>query len=63
MNQRSYLDYNATAPLRDEVRDAVIAALSLYGNPSAWTDEGLPYSESAAMTASRTSSLSGAVAL
>ena len=40
MNQRSYLDYNATAPLRDEVRDAVIAALSLYGNPSSVHAEG-----------------------
>jgi hypothetical protein len=32
MNQRSYLDYNATAPLRDEVRTDVIDALSLDGN-------------------------------
>jgi cysteine desulfurase len=40
MNQRSYLDYNATAPLRDEVRGAVIAALSLYGNPSSVHAEG-----------------------
>jgi len=40
MNQRSYLDYNASAPLRDEVRDAVIAALSLYGNPSSVHAEG-----------------------
>jgi cysteine desulfurase len=40
MNQRSYLDYNATAPLRDEVRDAVIAALSLQGNPSSVHAEG-----------------------
>lgn len=40
MNQRSYLDYNATAPLRDEVRDAVIAALSLEGNPSSVHAEG-----------------------
>ena len=40
MNQRSYLDYNATAPLRDEVRDAFIAALSLEGNPSSVHAEG-----------------------
>jgi cysteine desulfurase len=40
MNQRSYLDYNATAPLRPEVRDAVAAALSLYGNPSSVHAEG-----------------------
>ena len=40
MNQRSYLDYNATAPLRDEVREAVIAALSVPGNPSSVHAEG-----------------------
>jgi cysteine desulfurase len=40
MNQRSYLDYNATAPLRDEVREAISAALSLYGNPSSVHAEG-----------------------
>ena len=28
MNQRSYLDYNATAPLRPEVREAIVAALA-----------------------------------
>jgi cysteine desulfurase len=40
MNQRSYLDYNATAPLRDQVRDAVLAALSVPGNPSSVHAEG-----------------------
>jgi cysteine desulfurase len=40
MNQRSYLDYNATAPLRLEVREAVIDALSLNGNPSSVHAEG-----------------------
>jgi cysteine desulfurase len=40
MNQRSYLDYNATAPLRAEVREAVIEALALYGNPSSVHAEG-----------------------
>ena len=40
MNQRSYLDYNATAPLRDEVRAAMIDALSLTGNPSSVHEEG-----------------------
>ncbi|HEX2447546.1 MAG TPA: cysteine desulfurase family protein [Methyloceanibacter sp.] len=40
MNQRSYLDYNATAPLREDVRQAVIAAMSLYGNPSSVHEEG-----------------------
>ena len=30
---RIYLDYNATAPLRREAREAVLAALDI-GNPS-----------------------------
>jgi len=40
MNQRSYLDYNATAPLRDEAREAMLAALALDGNPSSVHAEG-----------------------
>jgi cysteine desulfurase len=40
MSQRSYLDYNATAPLRAEVRAAFSEALSLYGNPSSVHAEG-----------------------
>jgi len=40
MNQRYYLDYNATAPLREEVREAMAAALSLEGNPSSVHAEG-----------------------
>ncbi|MBM3544432.1 MAG: cysteine desulfurase [Alphaproteobacteria bacterium] len=40
MSQRSYLDYNATAPLREDVRVAVIDALSLTGNPSSVHEEG-----------------------
>ena len=40
MNQRSYLDYNATAPFRDEVREAVAEALALPGNPSSVHAEG-----------------------
>jgi len=40
MNQRSYLDYNATAPLRPEVREAIGDALYLYGNPSSVHEEG-----------------------
>jgi cysteine desulfurase len=40
MSQRSYLDYNATSPLRPEVREAVGEALSLYGNPSSVHAEG-----------------------
>ena len=32
--ERTYLDWNATAPLRPEARDACIAALDVVGNPS-----------------------------
>lgn len=37
---RTYLDYNATAPLRPEARDAVVAALDVFGNPSSVHAEG-----------------------
>ena len=40
MATRSYLDYNATAPLRPEVREAMIAAFETYGNPSSIHTEG-----------------------
>ncbi len=40
MNQRSYLDYNATAPLRGDVREAMTEALMLTGNPSSVHEEG-----------------------
>ncbi len=35
-----YLDYNATAPLRDEVRDAMLQAMALPGNPSSVHADG-----------------------
>ncbi|KAA0124387.1 cysteine desulfurase [Methylobacterium sp. P1-11] len=37
---RAYLDYNATAPVRPEVADAVARALMLPGNPSSIHAEG-----------------------
>jgi cysteine desulfurase len=40
MVERSYFDWNATAPLRAEARRAVEAALSLPGNPSSVHAEG-----------------------
>jgi cysteine desulfurase len=40
MTTRSYLDYNATAPLRPEVREAMVAALDAHGNPSSVHAEG-----------------------
>jgi cysteine desulfurase len=38
--QRIYLDWNATAPLRDEARAAAVAALDVVGNPSSVHGEG-----------------------
>jgi cysteine desulfurase len=40
MPQRSYFDWNATAPLRPEAREAMDRALSLPGNPSSVHAEG-----------------------
>lgn len=37
---RTYLDYNASAPLRPEARAAVVAALDVFGNPSSVHAEG-----------------------
>ncbi len=37
---RVYLDYNATAPLRPEARDAMLAAMDVVGNPSSVHAEG-----------------------
>ncbi len=40
MTVRSYLDHNATSPLRPEARDATMAALACAGNPSSIHAEG-----------------------
>jgi cysteine desulfurase len=40
MAQRSYFDWNATAPLREEARAAFAAALAVPGNPSSVHAEG-----------------------
>ncbi len=40
MADRVYLDWNATAPLRREARDAITAAMDLSGNPSSVHAEG-----------------------
>ncbi len=40
MNERVYLDWNATAPLRPEAREAMIAAMEVVGNPSSVHSEG-----------------------
>ena len=34
MDNRVYLDWNATTPLRREAREAMVAALDVCGNPS-----------------------------
>lgn len=38
--QRSYLDWNATAPLRPEARAAMLTAMDVVGNPSSVHSEG-----------------------
>ncbi len=40
MSGRTYLDWNATTPLRDEARVAMIAAMDIVGNPSSVHAEG-----------------------
>src|SRR5258706_12247411 len=40
MADRIYLDWNATAPLRTEAREAMTAAMDLSGNPSSVHAEG-----------------------
>ncbi len=37
---RVYLDHNATTPLRDEARAAMIAAMDMVGNPASVHAEG-----------------------
>ncbi len=39
-NGRTYLDYNASAPLRAAAREAVVSALDLFGNASSIHGEG-----------------------
>ena len=38
--KRVYLDWNATAPLRKEAREAIISSLDMVGNPSSVHYEG-----------------------
>lgn len=40
MTERAYFDWNATAPLRPEAREAMVAALALPGNASSVHSEG-----------------------
>ena len=40
MSERAYFDWNATAPLREEARSAMVEALGLTGNASSVHTEG-----------------------
>ena len=40
MRGRTYLDWNATTPLRGEARAAMAAAFDIFGNPSSVHSEG-----------------------
>src|SRR6201984_2628378 len=40
MAERTYLDWNATAPLRPQAREAMVAALDVGGNPCSVHAEG-----------------------
>src|SRR5262245_16732431 len=60
MNQRSYLDYNATAPIRDEVREAVTEALALPGNPFSVHAEGRAARSAAETAREKVAALVGA---
>ena len=40
MSERAYFDWNATAPLREEARTALVQALALTGNASSVHGEG-----------------------
>jgi cysteine desulfurase len=40
MSGRAYLDWNATAPLRPEAREAMVSAMDMCGNPSSVHAEG-----------------------
>jgi cysteine sulfinate desulfinase/cysteine desulfurase-like protein len=42
MSDKVYLDYNATAPVRPEVKAAVNAAMDVLGNPSSVHAGGRP---------------------
>ena len=38
---RIYLDYNATSPLRPAVKEAMVQAMDLFGNPSSVHRDGV----------------------
>jgi len=60
MAERSYLDWNATAPLRPEARAAMIAALDEIGNPSSVHREGRAARRTVEQARERVAALIGA---
>src|SRR5262245_47807141 len=60
MSERVYLDYNATAPTRPEVREALAAALGLAGNPSSIHAEGRAARSAIEATRGQVARLAGA---
>jgi cysteine desulfurase len=60
MTARIYLDWNASAPLRAEARDAFHAALDLSGNPSSVHGEGRAARQMIEQARERVAALAGA---
>ena len=62
MTDRHYFDWNATAPLRAEAREAVVAALALTGNASSVHGEGRAARQAIEVARQKVASLVGAEA-
>ena len=60
MTERTYLDWNASAPLRREARAAALEALDLVGNPSSIHEEGRAARQAIERARSQVASLAGA---
>jgi len=62
MSERAYFDWNATAPLREEARAAMAAALSLTGNASSVHAEGRAARQVVEVAREKVAKLAGAEA-
>ncbi|HEY0301555.1 MAG TPA: cysteine desulfurase family protein, partial [Rhizomicrobium sp.] len=60
MTERAYFDWNATAPLRAQARDAMVAALALAGNASSVHSEGRAARQAIEKARSQVAALVGA---
>jgi cysteine desulfurase len=60
MTERTYLDWNATSPLRPEARAAALAALAMTGNPSSVHAEGRAARQLVAQARAQVAALVGA---